>query len=224
MFLPNQLRCDEEIDFILQQIGKYLIHPPARKDIRSVFAGLRPLVKGDSKKTAELSRDHLIRVSPSGLIMVTGGKWTTYRRMAEDAVNTAIKYGALEQKDCVTEHLAIHGSVGHDDADHNSSVYGSDAVQLQQLTDKNNSLAELLHADLPYTRAEIVWAARNEMCLTVEDALSRRTRALLLDARAAIACAPEVARVLAAELGRPQVWIDQQVIDFTKLAKNYFPA
>ncbi|MDP4151333.1 MAG: glycerol-3-phosphate dehydrogenase/oxidase [Bacteroidota bacterium] len=199
----------EEIDFILRQIGRYLVKPPGRKDILSVFAGLRPLVKGSSKKTAELSRDHLITVSASGLITVAGGKWTTYRRMAEDTVNVAIGRTGLPDRECVTNHLLIHG------------WDGSDKLAAEKIAGEDPSLNKPLHAGLPYTLAEIALAAREESCMTVEDALSRRTRMLLLDARAAMQAAPAVAALLAKELGRDEAWQRQQIADFQELAKGY---
>jgi glycerol-3-phosphate dehydrogenase len=197
----------EEIEFILRQIGRYLSKVPAREDIRSVFAGLRPLVKSSSKKTAELARDHLILVADSGLITITGGKWTTYRRMAEDTVNMAITRLRLAERPCITETLPIHGR--------------SDADAILALAATNPQWGERLHARLPYVQAGIVWAAREELCMTVEDALSRRTRSLLLDARAAIDCAPLVASLLATELGRDQDWQVQQTAEFRELAKGY---
>ena len=230
----------EEIDFILQQIGRYLRKVPTRKDIRSVFAGLRPLVKSSSKKTAELARDHLILVADSGLITITGGKWTTYRRMAEDTVNTAIQRAGLSEKPCVTASLPIHGSMGVGTgivggkgmdsgagagagagADEPLHYYGSDADAIRALVATHPVWGEKLHPRLPYIRAEIVWAARAELCMTIEDALSRRTRSLLLDARAAAECAPQVAELLAAELGRDQDWQVQQIDVFRELAKGY---
>jgi glycerol-3-phosphate dehydrogenase len=244
----------EEIDFILQQIGRYLTTTPERKDIRSVFAGLRPLVKSSSKKTAELSRDHLITVSASGLITIAGGKWTTYRRMAEDTVNTAITRAGLADRACRTATLPIHGNPmaaglvkraatagtateGAATAAAEGTVsaaaplvtdfhaplyyYGSDTPAIRALANSDPVLGKRLHPRLPYIGAEIVWAAREELCRTVEDALSRRTRALLLDARAAIECAGVVAALLARELGRDQQWQKQQVAAFSQLAENY---
>jgi glycerol-3-phosphate dehydrogenase len=199
----------EEIDFILHQIGRYLAKPPGREDILSVFAGLRPLVKSSSKKTAELSRDHLIMVADSGLITIAGGKWTTYRRMAEDTVNTMIAKTGLDNRPCVTSTLGIHGGDGQQ------------ADSLRALLAADPGLDGKLHVALPYTRAEIVRAAREELCMTLEDALSRRTRSLLLDARAAMACAPEVAGLLAKELGRDKAWEQEQVEEFRKLAGGY---
>jgi glycerol-3-phosphate dehydrogenase len=198
----------EEVDFILEQIGRYLQKVPTKKDIRSVFAGLRPLVKSSSKKTAELARDHLILVSGSGLITITGGKWTTYRRMAEDTVNKAIRHARLADKKCLTENLPI---------------YNGELEGVKALVAANPHWGDPLHPRLPYIKAEIVWAAREELCITVEDALSRRTRSLLLDAAAAIECAPVVAGLLAAELGRDKAWEQQQIIYFRELAGNYLP-
>ncbi|MHA4807908.1 glycerol-3-phosphate dehydrogenase/oxidase [Flavitalea flava] len=222
----------EEIDFILQQIGRYLTKIPGRKDIRSTFAGLRPLVKSSSKKTAELSRDHLITISAAGLITITGGKWTTYRRMAEDTVNTAITRARLMKKSCVTATLPIHGATlpGQEAWSTPTSpvaigdplyYYGTDAMAINSLAASEPVLGEYLHPRLPYVKAEIIWAAREELCMTVEDALSRRTRALLLDAQAAIECAPVVAELLAKELGNNKEWEITQVQEFTALAQGY---
>jgi glycerol-3-phosphate dehydrogenase len=199
----------EEVHFILRQIGRYLSKVPGPADIRSVYAGLRPLVKSSSKKTAELSRDHLVLVADSGLITVTGGKWTTYRRMAEDTVNTAIEKAGLPAKECITANLPIHGGAGES------------AAAILTLVKEHPLWGEKLHHRLPYIRAEVVWAVREEFCMTVEDALSRRTRSLLLDAQAAIDAAPLVASLLAEELGRDRAWQDQQVEEFTELAKGY---
>jgi len=209
----------EEVDFILQQIGRYLRRAPGPGDIRSIFAGLRPLVKSSSRKTAELARDHLIVVSESGLVTVTGGKWTTYRRMAEDTVNTAIARGKLAERSCVTGNLPIHGAMAVDFADP-QHYHGSDAAKIRELA-ADVRWSGKLHPRLPYLLAEIVWAAREEMCMTVEDALSRRTRSLLLDARAAIACAEPVAALLAAELKRDEQWQREQVADFKRIAAGY---
>jgi glycerol-3-phosphate dehydrogenase len=210
----------EEINFILQQIGRYLRRAPGPADIRSIYAGLRPLVKSSSRKTAELARDHLILVSDSGLVTIAGGKWTTYRRMAEDTVNTAIARGKLEDRPCVTATLPIHGAmtVNFDDPQH---YHGTDAAKIRELGASNPLWSGPLHPRLPYMRAEIVWAAREELCMTVEDALSRRTRSLFLDAQAAIECAAPVAALLAAELGRDEEWQRRQVDEFERIAEGY---
>jgi len=221
--LLEPVALKEEVDFILHQIDKYLARNPTRKDIRSVFAGLRPLVKADSRKTAELSRDHLITVSESGLITITGGKWTTYRRMAEDVINTGIRKAGLENIPCKTSDLPIHGA--KQDTDFNAALYyyGTDSDHIRSMVKNNPSLGERLHPGLPYIRAEIIWAVNNEMCMTVEDALARRTRALLLDAKAAIEISPVVAELMAKETGRGHEWQDEQIRNFMEVARNYLP-
>ena len=223
---------DEEIEFILETAGRYLTRPPTRGDVLSVYVGLRPLVKGNGK-TSALSRDHVIHVDPSGLLTITGGKWTTYRHMAEDCVDHCITLGRLHDVPCRTRDLRIHGYLdspsgrsgaeieGWRDAFDTMLVYGTDAKAVRGLTQSNAALGEILDADLPYTGAEIVWAAREEMARTVEDALARRTRALFLNAKAAMAMAPAAARLLARELGRGEDWIDAQVSEFRKLAELY---
>jgi len=214
---------DEEIDFILQQIGHYLSKQPTRKDIRSVFAGLRPLVKSNSKKTAELSRDHFITVSDSGLITIAGGKWTTYRRMAEDVINISIQKAGLTPQPCSTEKLRVHGATENTDFNAPLYYYGSDIPSIRAMVQINPSLGELLHPSLPYIKAEIVWAVQNEMCMTVEDALSRRTRALLLDARASVEASAEAAAIMAEQMNKNSEWISEQVVSFRQLAQHYLP-
>lgn len=211
-----------EIGFILQQIGRYLKREPRKEDIRSVFAGLRPLVKSSGKKTAELARDHVVMVAESGLITITGGKWTTYRRMAEDTVDTAITRGGLPQRPCVTSTLSIHGAAEIDLADP-LHFHGTDANAIRELVVEQPRWGEKLHPRLPYILAEIVWAVREELCMTVEDALSRRTRSLLLDARAAIESAGTVAELLATEMGQDQQWQETQVTAFKAVADGYLP-
>lgn len=215
---------DEEIDFILTQIKKYLLKAPTVKDIRSVFAGLRPLVKGDAKSTAALPRDHLIQLSDSSLITITGGKWTTYRRMAEDTINIAIKNGMLDQRDCVTKQLKIHGWKESINFSEELYYYGADATAIRQLIHEDASLQTKIHELLPYIKAEIVWAVQQEMCMTVEDALARRTRALFLDACAAIESAPVVAALMAKEMHKDKKWQQDEIDNFKKIAMNYLPA
>ena len=220
---PRPLR--EEIAFILDTASRYLHRAPAPGDILSAFAGIRPLVRaGEGKNTASLSRDHVIHVDQNGLLTIVGGKWTTYRSMAEDCVNHAVMLGSLEERPCGTRHLKVHGY--HQNAEKFGSLaaYGTDAVAIQALMRARPELGGKLHLDLPYCAAEIVWAARAEMARTLEDALSRRTRALPLNARAATEMAPRAAALMAAELGRDQSWIREQVADFALLAKGYLPA
>jgi len=212
-----------EINFILAQIGKYLSKKPTPEDIKSIYAGLRPLVKRNARDTASLPRDHVIQQSDSGMITVTGGKWTTYRKMAEDVVNIAISSGAIEERKCVTKTLLVHGgniSPNYDEHLHN---YGTDAIYIKQLITDDATLGQKIHPSLPYLKAEIVWAARMEMCMTIEDALARRTRALLLDARASVEAAPVVAALMATALNKDENWSNEQVSAFTATAKNYLP-
>ncbi len=190
---------DQEIDLILRNLGKYLLHVPQRSDVKSVFAGLRPLVKGTAKKTAALSRGHVIIKSKSGLFTVTGGKWTTYRKMAEDVVKRISKKGRLNHKLADTRSLALHG--------HDLPVL---PFHIEGMTDDELTL-------------RIRQAVESEMCMTVEDFLSRRTRQLLLDARVAIEKAPRVAELMAEMLGKDQSWIDLQIRSFQEVAKQHIP-
>jgi glycerol-3-phosphate dehydrogenase len=211
---------EEEIEFILDTAARFFVRPPTRADVLAVYVGLRPLVKGDGK-TSALSRDHIIHVDTSGLLTITGGKWTTYRHMAEDCVNHAITLGKLPDVDCPTKSLHIHGYIEDSTSLGSLEVYGSDAEKILALTTASPSLAAQLHPALPYIAAEVVWAAREEMARTVEDVLARHTRALFLNAKAAIAMAEPVARLLASELGGDETWILAQVSQFTELALQY---
>jgi glycerol-3-phosphate dehydrogenase len=213
---------DQEVEFILETASQYLHKAPARRDVLSVFVGIRPLVRsGDSRITAALSRDHTIHIDPSGLLTTTGGKWTTYRHMAEDTVNQAIVLARVPERPCVTRTLNIHGFHAHAERFGPLSVYGSDALSIQDLVRIDPSLGDPLDRALPYTRAEAVWGTRIEMARTVEDILARRCRALFLDAAAAIRMAPEVATIMARELGYDEAWRRDQVGAFTTLAKQY---
>jgi glycerol-3-phosphate dehydrogenase len=212
----------EEIEFILATAGGYLSRKPERKDILSAFAGVRPLVAARQPgSTASLSRDHVIHIDRNGLLTLTGGKWTTYRHMAEYCVDHAATLALLPERPCVTRHLKIHGFHQHAAKFGDLSAYGSDAICIQDLVRTERELESRLHPALPYCAAEVVWAVRNEMARNVEDVLARRTRALLLNARAAIEAAPRVAALMAAELGRHQAWQKRQVNDFSSLALRY---
>jgi glycerol-3-phosphate dehydrogenase len=210
---------EEEIEFILETAAQYLTRPPKRADVLAVYVGLRPLVKGEGK-TSTLSRDHVIHVDTSGLLTITGGKWTTYRHMAEDCVDHAITLGRLRDEPCATRNLRIHGFAQDSGSQGELEVYGADAEKIRELA-RDPWLGRQLHPDLPYLAAEIVWAAREEMARTVEDALARRTRALFLNAGAAIKMAEPAAWLLAAELGRNEAWVAAQVSEFCALAKQY---
>lgn len=213
---------EQEIAFILETAGRYLERPPTRADILSVFAGIRPLVRaGNGRNTAALSREHTIHIDNSGLLTLTGGKWTTYRNMAEDCVNQAATLAQLEDRPCVTRELPIHGAFNPTEALGHLAVYGSDAEAIRELKETDPALAEPLHPDLPYVGAEVVWAVRHEMARTVEDVLARRTRALFLNARAAEAMAPRVAELMARELGCDDEWRRAEVEYFLQLAAGY---
>ncbi|OKL40546.1 glycerol-3-phosphate dehydrogenase/oxidase [Pontibacter flavimaris] len=215
---------ESEIDFILQTAGQYLEEKPTRKDVLSVFAGLRPLAAPTNKtdSTKEISRSHKLIVAPSGLITITGGKWTTYRKMAEDTVDKAVAVAGLPLHPCSTANLPIHGALNEKNNILGSlSIYGADAEGIRELVSFNSSLGEKLHQNFPDVRAEVVWAVRHEMARTVEDVLARRLRVLFLDAKAAMDMAPQVAALMAAELGRDDAWQQQQVKEFTALANHY---
>lgn len=213
---------DQEIDFILSTASLYLAKKPARADVLSVFAGVRPLVRSqDIGNTAALSRDHTIHIDRTGLLTICGGKWTTYRRMAEDCVNQAATLAQLPESACLTHHLKIHGYHPAAREFHHMYVFGSDAPAVQDLMRSEPLLAARIHPALPYTGAEVVWTTRFEMARTVEDVLARRTRALFLNAKAAIAMAPRVASLMAAHLDQGPGWEAQQVASFTDVAKNY---
>lgn len=212
-----------EIDYLIDHINPYLAKPMSRTDILSVFSGLRPLVTGKSATTSKLSREHHIDASPAGLITVAGGKWTTYRRMAEDAIDFAIKHRMLAQKPCKTREIKIHGAPASGVVESGPlHRFGSDADAIRALVAERPELAAKVDAALPFTLAEVVFAVRHEMSRTVEDVLSRRMRALMTDARATERAAPAVAQVMAAELGRDGAWQGEQVEAFRKLASTFY--
>ncbi|GAB2546204.1 glycerol-3-phosphate dehydrogenase/oxidase [Rufibacter soli] len=217
------LALEQEIDFILETASKYLIKKPTRKDVLSVFAGLRPLAAPtkNTNSTKEISRSHKLLAAPSGLITITGGKWTTYRKMAEDTVDKAIELGQVPAKPCVTASLKIHGYATAQKKTEHFSIYGTDKEYIKELAAQFPELAQKLHARFPNIAAEVIWAVRNEMARTVEDVLARRMRVLFLDARAAMDMAPQVAQLMAAELGHNEAWQQQQVLDFNTLAAHY---
>lgn len=214
---------DEEVDFILNTAGQYLARRPGREDVLSVFAGLRPLAapKHEGSKTKEISRRHKIVVSPSGLITITGGKWTTYRVMAEEVVNKAIAVAALPKEECQTKDLRIHGYKENIDRSRHHYVYGSDYEKILFLAKEDEEWGKPLHPAYEFTGAEVIWSIRREMALTLEDVLARRLRVLFIDARAAIAMAPAVVKLMAEEMNKNRDWMDAQLKEFNTLAKNY---
>jgi glycerol-3-phosphate dehydrogenase len=211
----------EEVDFIVGQVNAYLETPVRRTQALAAFAGLRPLVAGNgaSAETSKLSREHVIEVSASGVVTVTGGKWTTYRRMAEDTIDEAARRGGLPARPSPTASLPLHGApqdvlaISGDEY----AQYGTDRAAVLALERADPSLREALDPRLPYTRAEALFGVRAEMARTVDDVLARRTRALFLDVAAARASAPTVAALLASELGRDAAWQARQIAAFEHL-------
>jgi glycerol-3-phosphate dehydrogenase len=194
---------DAEIAYLLATVNRYLEAPLARSDILAVFAGLRPLIRRGATSTARISREHLVDVSRSGIVTITGGKWTTYRKMAQDAVDVAARSAGLAASPSRTASLPLHGAQSAVLHDEPLSEYGTDAADVQRLAAADASLSARLDSRLPYTGAQVVYAVRAEMARTVDDVLARRTRASFLDTDAARAVAPRVAELMSAELGRP---------------------
>jgi glycerol-3-phosphate dehydrogenase len=212
----------DEIDFLLTHTARYLTKDQMSSDILSVFTGLRPLVKsGNEENTAAISRDHTISISRSGLITITGGKWTTYRKMAEDTIDQAYVLAQLDPQKSVSAELQIHGYHKHADEFGDLAIYGSDAPRIQELINEDNSYKEIIHPSFKTVAGEVIWSVRFEMTRTVEDFISRRTRMLLIDTKAAIKAAPKVAALIAKELNKDNKWIAGQVKEFTDIASNY---
>lgn len=214
---------EQEIDFILETANQYMDPAPQREDILSAFAGLRPLAAptGDKKSTKEISRSHKITVSNSGLVNIIGGKWTTYRKMAEDTINIAARNGRLLHSDCRTKQLSLHGFAWQKDPHDPYFIYGDDADKLHENEKKNPFLKEKIHPKLPYTYAEIDWAIDHEMAMTIEDILARRTRSILLDAKATIEIAPAIAEFMAKKINEDSKWIKDQIDAFNSFAEGY---
>lgn len=219
-FEPRPL--EEEIEFIFRNINRYLNSGITRQDVQAVFTGLRPLVKVPGQKnTAVMPRDHTVMVSKSNLVTVTGGKWTTYRKMAKVAVDNALFVGKMERKTCVTGSLPVHGWCDEVNSDDPLHYYGADAEAVKRLAEENPVWKEKLHECFPYIGAQVIWAVRYEMAMTIEDVLARRIRMLFLDAHAAVQCAPGVALMMAEEMGKDEIWQQEQLRNFTALAEGY---
>ncbi|AEW84935.1 glycerol-3-phosphate dehydrogenase/oxidase [Flavobacterium columnare NBRC 100251 = ATCC 23463] len=219
--VAEPLALEEEIQFVLNHFNKYSLNKITRKEVKSVFVGLRPLVKKDDvTATKVMPRDHVITVLPSGLIHIIGGKWTTYRSMAEHTINVAIQTANLPFKKCRTKSLKIHGWTHLKDSTH-LSIYGADGPKIKELLQKNSGLAARLHPKYPYTKAEVVWFLRNEMAQTVEDVLARRIRLLFLDAFACLECVEVVAEIIATEKGITIENMQKEIQEFKQLTKQY---
>jgi glycerol-3-phosphate dehydrogenase len=216
---------DSEIDFLLKTAGQYLVKQPEHKDVLSIFAGLRPLARPeeDKKSTREISRGHKILISVSGLITIIGGKWTTYRKMAEDTIDKAIMLGGLPERECITQHLPVHGYRMDIDAYNDPmSQYGLDKEKVLTIGEEEKRWKGCLSEKLQIQKSQVAWAVRNEWAHTVEDVLARRTRALFLDARESLRIAPEVASLMAKEMNKNRKWVRQQLEQFSATAKNYY--
>lgn len=212
----------EEIEFLLSHAKRYLTRHPTPQDVCSVFAGIRPLIHGHGgQQTATLSRDHQVMVSPSGLVSIVGGKWTTYRKMGEDTVNIAAKVGGLEERPSRTDHLRLHGWQEKNDSASPYGVYGTDNNAVEALAHEDPSLDNLLHKAFPYRLTQVLWAVRHEMARSLTDVLARRLRCLFLDARASVTVAPQVAALMAREMGKSTAWEKEQVAQFNKIAQAY---
>ena len=215
------LALEKEISFILENAGKYLEQQPARSDVLSVFAGLRPLAapKQGRWKTKEISRSHKIVFSSSQLFTMLGGKWTTYRKMGEDMINRVEKELGWPTRKSQTATLRLHGYVPKMNRDDPFAVYGSNAplIRKKMSADAYEWLSEPLRIHIQ----QVIWAAEKEMARNIEDILARRTRALFLDARECRRIAPEVAIVMANVLDKDNKWIDEQLEAFEKLSAPY---
>lgn len=214
------LPTDEEVNYLLKYAGKYLTGNPERSDVLSAWAGIRPLVSTHPEDdTADISRDHTLITDPSGLLTITGGKWTTYRLMGQDTIDKAAEIAGLEPTKSGTEQLKLHGWSRESDPDEPYGNYGSDAAILKELENEYGS--KPYHPDLPCTPAQVIFGVRHEMARTTEDILARRTRCLLLDARASISIAEPVTQLIAQELGNNRQWVQSQVQQFKQLAQGY---
>jgi glycerol-3-phosphate dehydrogenase len=213
---------DEEIDFILRTAGKYLTRPPKREDVKCIFAGLRPLAANpdNPEATREVSRRHKITLSSSGLLSIIGGKWTSYRRMAEETIDKAIRAGIIEKRSCMTKKFSFYPDNKFLKSER-LKIYGSHAGEIEKMINDQPDLGDLIHPRLAYTKAEIIWICRNEMPRKLEDMLARRTRALFLDARASMEAGPLVAGLMAREMGFGKSWQENEISNYNSLIKNY---
>jgi glycerol-3-phosphate dehydrogenase len=214
----------EELSFLIEHAQRYLVGDPGPEDVLSVFAGIRPLVApagSNAEKTAEISREHQLDVSEGGLVTISGGKWTTYRKMAEDTIDRAADHADFRRRPSPTRDLNIHGWHAHPEQFGDLAPYGSDAIPLRDLMCRRPALRDPLDERLPIRGAQVVWAVRHEMARTVEDVLARRTRCLLMDAEASLDVAPNVADLMAEERDLPSSWAREQVEAYRELAHGY---
>jgi glycerol-3-phosphate dehydrogenase len=222
--LLEPVALEKEIDFILATAGEFLTKAPLRSDVLSVFAGQRPLAvpSVEGAKTKEISRNHKIIISSSKLITITGGKWTTFRKMGEDTVSKTIDVAGLPPRKSTSNRIQVKGYTTESTPLPHLDVYGSDYETILKVIEEDITLREQLHPDYPYLKAEVIYSVREEMARTIEDFLARRIRILLLDAKAACEMAPIVAKLIAKELGKDEKWQQEQIEQFKQTAKNYF--
>lgn len=220
--LDEPKATNDEIEFVIENFNQYAKTPITRNQVESVFAGLRPLVSSASKKkSAFISREHSIFISSSGLVTITGGKWTTYRKMAKDAVDNAIFISGLERRECVTKNLQIAEWNLPIDTSHHLHIYGKNKDEIEKIASEKNIYKEKIHPNFPYINAEIIWFVRNEMALTLEDVLARRTRMLFLNAITTLLIAEKVAKLMAVELMQDENWVNEQLQKFNTTAQSY---
>ncbi|RPI22075.1 MAG: FAD-dependent oxidoreductase, partial [Actinobacteria bacterium] len=202
---PAASRAD--IEYLLGHLNSLLREPLGPGDITGVFAGLRPLVTGEAESTAKLSREHSITRPAPGLVSIAGGKYTTYRVMAEDVVNEATSHFAEPPPPTRTRDIPLHGAIGWQQsgsgphAGHLRRRHGSDTAHIEALIAEEPVLGEPVVPDAPYLRAEVVWAATHEAALHLDDVLTRRTRISIEVPDRGIAAAPVVADLMAPVLG-----------------------
>ena len=219
--LEEPIPLEEEINFILENASTYMTRKPTRKDVKSIFAGLRPLAANEDKKesTKEVSRHHKIIVSTNGLVSVLGGKWTTYRKMAEDTVNTIQMVGGLPDRKCNTESLAIFGNDFNTDFNNPYHFYGTESDKVYAIDSKkgNNSLSNKIFI----SKNQVIWAIRDEMAVTLEDILARRTRCLFLDAYETEKISLKVVKIMSKEMKKDDLWIREELKKFNVILKKY---
>lgn len=216
---------ESEIDFILETASEYLTKKPSRDDVLSTFAGLRPLAASpEGKSTKEISRGHKIIMSPGRLITLTGGKWTTFRKMGEDTLDHIVKLGLLKKSKSRSKNLSVVGNTGrfHSWERDHLAIYGTEKTKLIEMYQKQPELSDRIHPHYPFIKAEVIWSMRYEMARNVEDVLARRLRILFLDAEASLDMAPRVARIMAAEWNKNEKWIEAQIESFSKTAGNFY--
>jgi glycerol-3-phosphate dehydrogenase len=213
---------EQEINFVIENFNKYAKIPITKNEVESVFAGLRPLVKSKNKKnTAFISREHSIIISNSGLVTITGGKWTTYRVMAKDAIDNVIFIAGLNKKECITKNLKIGNWDLPVDSSNHLNIYGNYKAEIEKIKLENSDFQEKIHSDFSYINAEIIWFIRNEMAITLEDVLARRTRLLFLNSQISKDVSYKVVEIMAKELNKTEDWKKNQLDNFSKTLQSY---